>query len=307
VLHIYEHNIEKSAYTARICSIIANMNHWTELRTALAVAKLGTVQAAAELLGVHRATVNRHIETLESELGVPLFQRHAKGYTLTDVGHDMMEVANRADELFKDFAGRSSSSIEKLSGTLKISSLAVVAPLLVPVIDEFHQSHSEIQLEFIADEQLARLEHGEAHIAIRAGDKPTTPDYVVLPFRKVCFGIYASKNYIKKEGKPSQDNLTKHKFVGPQGSTSPLPYAAWLDSEIPEGSFVMRTTNQHVVTAAIRQGLGIGFIAENDAHASELVEIIAPDDMWSTNLWIVTHVDLRRTLKVQEFLKFARA
>jgi len=282
-----------------------DMDHWTELRTALAVAKLGTVQAAAENLGVHRATINRHVETLESELGVPLFQRHARGYTLTEVGRDMMEVASRADELFSDFAGRSSSTVEKLSGSLKISSLAVIAPLIVPIIDKFHQSHSEIKLEFIADEQLARLEHGEAHIAIRAGEKPTTPDYVVLPFRQIRFGIYASEEYIKKNGKPEQDNLANHKFVGPHHNHSRLPYASWLDSEIPQDAFVLQTTSQTVVTAAIEQGLGIGFVAEHEA--TELVEITAPNDRWSVNLWIVTHADLRRTLKVQEFLKFARA
>jgi len=283
------------------------MNHWTELRTALAVAQNGTVQGAAQTIGVHRATINRHIETLESELGVPLFQRHAKGYTLTDVGHDMLEVASRADELFKDFAGRSSSKVEKLSGSLKISSLAAVAPLVIPIIDTFHQKHSDIKLEFIADEQLARLEHGEAHIAIRAGQKPTTSDYVVLPFREMRFGIYASDEYLKKAGKPKKDKLGGHKFVGPYSKTSPLPYAAWLESEIPKDSFVLRTTNQGVITTAIQQGLGIGFVAEHEAQESKLVEITAPKDMWSVTLWIVTHADLRRTLKVQEFIKFARA
>lgn len=197
------------------------------------------------------------------------------------------------------------STIEKLSGSLKITSLAAVAPLVVPIIDKFHQNHSDIELEFIADEQLARLEHGEAHIAIRAGEKPTTPDYVVLPFRRIRFGIYASDEYIAKAGKPNQDNLARHKFVGPHHKNTPLPYAAWLDSEIPQDSFVLRTTNQYVITNAIQQGLGIGFVAEHEAHIAELVEITAPKDSWSVTLWIVTHADLRRTLKVQEFLKIA--
>lgn len=280
------------------------MQHWTELRTALAVAKRGTVQAAAETLRVHRATVNRHIDTLESDLGVPLFQRHAKGYTLTDAGQDMMEVASRAEEMFNDLAGRSSSSAEKVSGSLKISALSVAAPLLIPVLERFHQRHSDIELEFIADEQLARLEHGEAHIAIRAGNKPTTPDYVVLPFREVRFGIYASKKYARSAGTSKKIDLATHKFIGPCRMKTPLPYAGWLDAHMPPESFVLRTSNQQVITTAIRQGLGIGFMAQHDADG--LVEILAPTDAWSANLWIVTHADLRRTLKVQEFIKFAR-
>lgn len=282
------------------------MEHWTELRSALAVGRLGTVLAAAQELNVHRATVNRHIDTLEAYLGVPLFQRHARGYTLTDSGLDMMEVAGRAEEMFNDFEGRTTGLTEQLSGSLKITSLAGVASLVIPVIDQFHQAHPEIDLEFIADEQLARLEHGEAHIAIRAGAKPTTPDYVVLAFKKIQFGLFASSRYIEKMGKPSVSNLSDHKFVGPYGVRSPLPYVGWLNSEIPKESFVLRSSDQKVITDATRHGLGIGFIADHEAHNPKLTPIIPPKDEWSTTLWLVTHVDLRRTLKVQEFLRFAR-
>lgn len=76
------------------------MQHWTEMHKALMVARHGTISAAAAALGVHRATVNRHIEALESVLAAPLFLRHARGYTLTDAGREMPEVASRAEELF---------------------------------------------------------------------------------------------------------------------------------------------------------------------------------------------------------------
>ena len=60
------------------------MENWDEVRTAYQVARLGTVSGAAEVLGVHHATVIRHIDALEGRLGVKLFQRHARGYTATD-------------------------------------------------------------------------------------------------------------------------------------------------------------------------------------------------------------------------------
>src|SRR6056297_3770669 len=143
------------------------MDYWMELRTALTVARLGTVSAAAEALGVHRATVNRHIETLEGAFGAPLFQRHARGYSLTDTGRDMLEVAGRADEMFADLAGRSRGQAGRLSGTLVVTALEGVAPLVMPAVREVHLAHPEIELEFRAGAALARLEHGEAHVAIR--------------------------------------------------------------------------------------------------------------------------------------------
>ena len=71
---------------------------WTEVRSAYMVAKLGTVSAAADALGVHRATILRHIDALEAELGSKLFQRHQRGYTPTDVGRELLEVGSCADD-----------------------------------------------------------------------------------------------------------------------------------------------------------------------------------------------------------------
>lgn len=279
------------------------MEHWTELRTALMVARLGTVSAAAEALGVHRATVNRHVETLEGAFGAPLFQRHARGYALTDAGRDLLEVASRADEMFADLAGRSRGKAGQLSGALIITALAGVAPMVMPAIRRFHLAHPQIAMEFVAGAQLARLEHGEAHVAIRAGAKPEVPDYVVTLFRRLRFGLYASRDYVARAGHPEPGGLEGHRFVGSVGKPSPVPFANWMEINVPPSAIALRTTDQQVLHSAVCDGLGLGFLAEHDACVrSDLVEILPPDEAWSTALWIVTHVDLHRTTKVQEFL-----
>ncbi len=66
-------------------------SNWDEIRTAYHVARLGTVSGAAEALGVHHATVIRHIDALEARIGVKLFQRHARGYTPTEAGEDLLK------------------------------------------------------------------------------------------------------------------------------------------------------------------------------------------------------------------------
>jgi len=62
------------------------MESWDEIKTAFHVARAGTVSGAADVLGVHHATVIRHIDALEARMGVKLFQRHARGYTATEAG-----------------------------------------------------------------------------------------------------------------------------------------------------------------------------------------------------------------------------
>jgi DNA-binding transcriptional LysR family regulator len=284
------------------------MDYWTELRTALMLARLGTVSAAAEALGVHRATVNRHVETLEGALGAPLFQRHARGYTLTDAGRDMLEVAGRADEMFADLAGRARGKAGQISGSLIVTALAGVAPLVISAIRAFHVAHPQISLEFVAGAQLARLEHGEAHVAIRAGPKPEVPDYVARLFRRLRFGLYASRGYVERAGYPDPHRLDEHRFVGSVALPRPVPYADWMSANVPPDALALHTTDQQVLHSAVCAGLGLGFLAEHDACVrGDLVEVIPPGDAWSTALWTVTHVDLHRTTKVHAFLAHLKA
>jgi DNA-binding transcriptional LysR family regulator len=76
------------------------MDNWDEIRTAFQVALIGTVSGAADVFVVHHATVIRHIDALEQRLGVILFQRHARGYTATEAGQDLMQVAAATDDQF---------------------------------------------------------------------------------------------------------------------------------------------------------------------------------------------------------------
>ena len=62
-----------------------------------------------------------------------------------------------------------------------------------------------------------------------------------------------------------------------------------------------------MVRDAILEGVGIGALTRWDAsrHA-KLVQLFDPKPEWQAPLWLVTHVDLHRTTKVQAFLAFLK-
>ena len=97
-----------------------HMDKWTELRTALSVARLGTVSAAAEALNIHRATVNRHIDALEDELGTRVFIRHARGYTLTDAGEDVLKDTKKTHDILHISQKRATCFIYELVPELSV-------------------------------------------------------------------------------------------------------------------------------------------------------------------------------------------
>lgn len=284
------------------------MDHWNELRTALMLARHGTVSAAATVLGVHRATVNRHIDLLEENFGAPLFQRHARGYSLTETGQQLLDVAARAEEMFNDLAGRSRARAGRLSGKLTISTVTGVSAQIMPALRAFREAHPAIQLEYIASSEFVRLEHGEAHVALRAGAKPQTPDYVVQLYGQARYALYASREYVERNGMPELPDFKGHQFVGKIDATSRRPYSRWMVKHVPKDCLALISGDAGVLANAIREGIGIGFLAEHAVRKDEdLIQVAPTCEEWIAPFWFVTHVDLHRTEKVQEFLKYARA
>lgn len=281
---------------------------WDEIRTAYHVARLGTVSGAADALGVHHATVIRHIDALEGQLGVKLFQRHARGYTSTEAGSDLLQVAQATDDQFTQLVGRIKGRGDEVSGELVVTSLTSVSPRLAPALARFQSQYPELIVRFLTGDKVLRLEYGEAHVAVRAGRTPDNPDNVVQPFVTQNITLFASEDYIKRRGRPSTlDDLSGHNFVSHDNFESRAPFALWLRDRVPASSIVFRATDNRIMRDAIVAGAGIGFVScwEAECH-SGLVRLFPPQDAWTSPLWLVTHVDLHRTTKVQTFLKYLK-
>lgn len=280
------------------------MDSWDEVRTAWQVARLGTVSGAAEALGVHHATVIRHIDALEKRLGAKLFQRHSRGYTPTEAGRDLLSVAEGAADQFGQLAGRIRGQGAEVAGELVVTSVAGLASVLVPVLAGFQQRYPKVSVRYLTDSRVFRLEYGEAHVAIRAGAVPDDPDNVVQPFGAAATGLYAARSYAEAHGLPQgPEGFARHRFVGVEGEHLRAPFHRWMAHNVPAELVAFRGTEPVALLEAVRAGFGIGFVFESDAaNCPDLVQVMAPRPEWAAPLWLVTHVDLHRTPKVQAFL-----
>ena len=282
-----------------------SISTWDEIRTAYHVARLGTVSGAAAALSVHHATVIRHIDALEARLGVKLFQRHARGYTATEAGLDLLQVAQATDDQFTQLVGRIRGRGNQVTGELVVTSLATLSPRLTPFLVRFRHEHPDLIVRFLTSARLFRLEYGEAHVAIRAGSSPDQPDNVVQPFGSQRIALYASRSYIERKGRPKDDtDFDGHEFVSADDPESRAPTSRWLREKVAPEACVFRATDLQVMRDAIAAGAGMGFIPcwEAEDH-SDLIQVLPPRPEWTGALWLVTHVDLHRTTKVQTFLK----
>ncbi len=280
------------------------MENWDEVRTAFQVARLGTVSGAADVLGVHHATVIRHIDSLEKRLGTKLFQRHARGYTATEAGRDLLNVAQSTEDQFAQLTNRIKGHGEDVAGELTITSLTGVSDLLVPALAKFQEKYPLVSVRFLTDARVFRLDHGEAHVAIRAGSTPEGLDNVVQPLTRIRYALYATKSYVDRYGLPtSEADFTGHRFVCAEGETIRAPFYLWLREHIEPNMVTFSGVENASLEMAVGMGAGLGFMPCYRASLdSNLIEVLPSRPDWDAPLWLVTHVDLHRTRKVQSFL-----
>ena len=93
-------------------------------------------------------------------------------------------------------------------------------------------------------------------------------------------------------------------FVGADDPNTRAPFLRWLAASPAQDRIVFRTNDMAAMMRAVLAGTGIGFLSTDDAQGrSELIEVMPSRPEWNGNIWIVTHVDLHRSPKVQAFLK----
>lgn len=280
------------------------MNDWSEFKTAMIVAKLGSISAAASALNVHRATVSRHMDVVESELGTNLFVRHPRGVELTEAGMEMLAVTQDVQHLFNSLKGRMSHSKADQVGELVVTSVWGVMPLVMPAVKEFGERNSGVTIRYICGEEQLKLEYGEAHVAIRAGAKPTDLDYVVRQAESARFSPYINKSTLHKFESSSEfeswEDLPSIGLTGYEHMPSANSVHAHAVSK--KASLVVDTPA--ALLPAVLAGVGIGYLPRHIGEQyDQLVELDPLDNSRVIPLWVITHRDLTKTPKVKEFIQ----
>ncbi|CFB61862.1 LysR family transcriptional regulator [Pandoraea apista] len=265
---------------------------WDDIRYFLELARVGSLSGAARQLSVEHSTVARRVEALEQSLGVRLFDRLPKGWSLTPEGETLAKQAARLDDEAQAFS-RAAVGVSSLKGTVRLSAPPVLAShLLVPRLADIRARWSNIDLEVIGESRDANLARGEADLAIRLS-RPTAPGLVARCIGKMGYGLYAADGYTARP--PSE-----WEFLGYDESLDQVPQQRWLNQTAGDRRFVFRSNDLAALLHAARAGLGIAalptFLAAQDPGLCLLT-----DHTCSTvrQLWLVMHPDVKRSPRVR--------
>jgi DNA-binding transcriptional LysR family regulator len=280
---------------------------WNELKLVRAVACAGGLVAAAGALGIDHSTAFRRLRAIEKRLGQQLFERTAGGaYRPTPMGKRAAAAAEHMEDevlsLARDIEGRD----HRLTGHLRVTSSETLAHrLLTPHLAAFQRAHPGIVVELALDNRVLSLTRREADVALRPL-RPTEGDLWGRKLADVAWAVYGSKRYLKRHGTPHGTcDLATHTLIGWDETTSGIRAAEWLATMVPSSRVVYRTNSLVSQLNAAKVGLGLATLPcyLGDPERELMRAVRRPIAELVRELWIVTHVDLRRTARVQAFFE----
>jgi DNA-binding transcriptional LysR family regulator len=278
------------------------MIDWDDVRYFLAVARGGSVRAAAARLSVNHSTVLRRVAQLEERLGAQMFEKLPSGYRLTAAGEEVLELATQMEASSLQLETRVFGRDQSVRGLLRVSMAPTVATrLLMPDLADFARLHPEIELDILSSGELANLTNREADVAIRVVyDRKTLPlNLHALRGPEVFGAVYISRDLLAAW---QAGNVESVRWI--VISMHGIPDWAGTGALLADGT-PFRITDAEAQIAAVREGIGITtlpcFVGDSDPQLARLpgTEL----HLYGT-LWLLTHGETRKTKRVRVFTEF---
>ncbi len=276
------------------------MHDWENLRYFLAVARNGTVSAAAQDLCVAHSTVLRRIEQFEETLDAKLFKRLQRGYALTRAGETLYDDARSVENDIERALNQAQGRYDVTEGILRISQPEHGIVNLYPLFAEFLQKHPEISLQVYSTMQQANLNQQEVDIAFRFSDAP--PDLLIGrklgPIKTKC---YATTSYLQRKG--AQAGLEDFEWIIWHQMTTAA--TQWLERYVTSPRIILHAQTMPDVLNAILNGMGVGFLSSHEAEKHpELVPLLGDKAIGQHILWMLNPRELRSSSRVTTFMQF---
>jgi DNA-binding transcriptional LysR family regulator len=274
---------------------------WNELRTFVEVSRDGSLSAAARRLGLTQPTVGRHIDALETSLGLTLFTRSSRGLTPTPAALALEPHAQAMAAAAAAFGRTASGEAAADRGTVRVTASDVIGcEVLPPILAAFRADHPGIVIELVLTNRTEDLARRDADIAVRMV-RPTQSGLVARRIGASRLALYARRDYLARFGEPrSIADLATHCLIGFDRDNRSFRSAGDFARKMTREVFGFRCDSDLAQIAALRAGVGIGGCQENIARRMpELVPVLPNAFHHALEVWLVMHEDLKTTRRVR--------
>lgn len=282
------------------------MLDWDDLRFFLAVARTGSLSAAARELRCTQTTVGRRLAALEARLGARLLNQTPRGYIATPAGENVHHHAERIEvealAVERDLAGEDA----RLEGKVTVACIESIANnMLAPCFAALHRDYPEVVIELLPPDRHLSLARREAEISIHHV-RPKQREIVVRRIGSIAFGLYASRDYLERFGTPNfTDGCAGHRIIALPDQFSDLPQMQWLASLATKARVVLKTGSYESRLRSILAADGMAYLPRFDGDKEPKLKRIdeTPTPAPVVDLWLAIHKDNRNVRRIRAVIE----
>ncbi|RUS47782.1 LysR family transcriptional regulator [Cohnella sp. AR92] len=235
----------------------------TTLKSFMEVARCQSFTKAAENLGYVQSSVTTHIQKLEQEYGVILFERYGRAMRLTSEGEHLHHIFAQILTLYEDSKILISRQV---NGNLNIGSIeSMIAYFLPPVFKQFRQAFPQVSLHVQAlheQEILQMVRSGEIDTGIILDRMVTDDDIETIPIREESLVLFAEPGHpLCRQSRITMSDLNGHSYVATEQTCT---YRNAFERLLASNEVCYQIQHEFESLEAIKQfvgyGLGVGLL-----------------------------------------------
>ena len=284
---------------------------WDKLKIFYAVAEAGSFTNATINLNLSQSAISRQILSLENELKVKLFERHARGLFLTENGEYLFKTAHEVISRLKDVESTFIEKKDKPTGKLTVNTVVSFGTTwLTPRIKEFMKLNPEIEIELIFDDKELDLSTRQADIGIWMR-RPKQLNNIQKKLIDIHYHIYGSAKYLEEHGHPKNpSDLNKHKFISyGRGAPSPVFSPDWaLKLGVKDNKKrkpIMKVNSVYGLLLAVQSGVGLAALPDYiTVSVPNIVKVLPQIQGPKTEAYFVYPQSLKDVARIIAFRNF---
>ena len=271
---------------------------WGGIQYVLAVADKGSLVTAARELGVNHTTVLRRIRSFEQQIGARLFERRSTGHVLSRAGEELVDAARSMRETLLEAERRIAGEDLRLEGTVRVTTTDTLAHTILPrVLARFGATHPGVRIDLSTTNAMLSLTRRDAEVAVRPS-KEAAPSYVGRRVSDVAIALYGAPSYL--DAVPARTSLERHRWLALDERLSRTTIARWMTRQLGDAPIVLRVDSLTALCHAARAGMGVAALPCYLGDTTRgLRRVRGPVPEMATELWVLTHEDLKRTARIR--------
>ena len=233
---------------------------WGELRVFLAVAKTKSFNRAAEITNTSQPRVSRQVKRLQDAVGSQLFISTARGVKLTQSGEELAKALCRLDHTLFSITNDLKAQTREAEGTVRVSITDGLNVLFAaPALEQFSEQYPKIQVHLKSPLNILSLRENQTDMMIGFGPAESS-DILFRKLGQLHFIPVVAKDYIRKHGLPTRDNLEQHLFLQSEYYLAKTGLWDGWQQAVARGRIVHYCDNSFAYGMLVKVGQGIGML-----------------------------------------------